>query len=171
MDQNTPEQDGTEQNTPEQTVPDQNTTEQTGADALVQDDLNKLIGTALGVAGEQLEAHGAFLPVGLVLTHDGELSLVAVAPNTVEGEVEAELDADQMIADLFEALAQQRDQNRAAAVVCDIHLPDDVTDAIHVMAEHSTGVCVSAVRPYRQEPTGWEFGNPFLEAGEMAIWV
>ncbi|MHA7271415.1 hypothetical protein [Arthrobacter sp. HLT1-20] len=147
-----------------------NTTEQTPAELLVQDDLNKLIGTAFGVAGEQLETHGAFLPVGLVLKHDGELNLVAVAPNTVDGDEEKELDADQMVADLFEALTQQNDQNKAAAVVCDIHLPDDATDAIHVMAEHSTGVCVSAVRPYRQSATGWEFGDPFLEAGEKVIW-
>jgi hypothetical protein len=141
------------------------------ADNLVQDDLNKLLGTAFGVAGEQLEMHGAFLPVGLVLTHDGELNLVAVAPNTMEGEEDSELDADQMIADLFAALGQQREQNRAAAVVCDIHLPEDATDAIHVMAEHSTGVSVSAVQPYRQAPTGWEFGDPFLEAGETSIWT
>ncbi|MHA7303669.1 hypothetical protein ACX80E_00220 [Arthrobacter sp. TMN-49] len=149
---------------------EQNTTEQSPAELLVQEDLNKLIGTAFGVAGEQVETHGAFLPVGLVLTHDGELNLVAVAPNAVEGDEEKELDADQMVADLFEALHQQRDQNKAAAVVCDIHLPDDATDAIHVMAEHSTGVGVSAVRPYRQTPDGWEFGNPFLEAGEKVIW-
>lgn len=143
---------------------------QSETDKLVQDDLNKLIGTAFGVAAEQLEAHGAFLPVGLVLTYDDELSMVAVAPNTVEGEEESELDADAMVADLFEALGQQREQNRAAAVVCDIHLPEDTTDAIHVMAEHSTGVAVSAVRPYRQGADGWEFGNPFLEAGEKVIW-
>ncbi|MEV8181813.1 hypothetical protein [Specibacter sp. NPDC078692] len=152
-----------ESNTPE-------TSAQSEADKLVQDDLNKLIGTALGVAGEQLETHGAFLPVGLVMSNEGDLSLVAVSPNAVEGEGEEELDADVMVADLFEALSQQREQNRAAAVVCDIHLPDDATDAIHVMAEHSTGVSVSAVRPYRQSPSGWEFGNPFLEAGEIAIW-
>ncbi|MEO8219341.1 MAG: hypothetical protein ABI563_00970 [Specibacter sp.] len=149
---------------------DPHTTEQTPAELLVQDDLNKLIGTAFGVAGEQLETHGAFLPVGLVLKHDDELNLVAVAPNTVEGDEEKELDADAMVADLFEALTQQNDTNKAAAVVCDIHLPDDVTDAIHVMAEHSNGVCVSAVRPYRQTATGWEFGDPFLEAGEKVIW-
>lgn len=149
---------------------EQNTTEQSPAELLVQEDLNKLIGTAFGVAGEQVETHGAFLPVGLVLTHDGELNLVAVAPNTVEGDEEKELDADQMVADLFEALHQQRDQNKAAAVVCDIHLPDDATDAIHVMAEHSTGACVSAVRPYRQTPDGWVFDYPFLEAGEKVIW-
>lgn len=149
----------------------QNAPEQSDLDAQVQDDLNKLIGTAFGVAGEQLEEHGAFLPVGLVLTRDGELNLVAVAPNEVEGGEESELDADAMIADLFEALTQQRDQNRAAAVLCDIHLPDDATDAIHVMAEHSTGVGIGAVRPYRQAPAGWEFGNPFLEAGEITIWA
>ncbi|MDD0860015.1 hypothetical protein NHF46_24705 [Arthrobacter alpinus] len=137
----------------------------------MQDDLNKLLGTALGVAGEQLETHGAFLPVGLVMSNDGDLSLVAVSSNAAEGDGEEELDADQMVADLFEALSQQREQNRAAAVVCDIHLPDDATDAIHVMAEHSTGVSVSAVRPYRQAPTGWEFGNPFLEPGETTIWA
>ncbi|WP_104110747.1 MULTISPECIES: hypothetical protein [unclassified Arthrobacter] len=148
-----------------------NTPEQSESDQLVQDDLNKLLGTALGVAGEQLETHGAFLPVGLVMSNDGDLSLVAVSSNAVEGEGEEELDADQMVADLFEALSQQREQNRAAAVVCDIHLPDDATDAIHVMAEHSTGVSVSAVRPYRQAPTGWEFGNPFLEPGETQIWA
>lgn len=105
------------------------------------------------------------------MSNDGDLSLVAVSSNAVEGEGEEELDADQMVADLFEALSQQREQNRAAAVVCDIHLPDDATDAIHVMAEHSTGVSVSAVRPYRQAPTGWEFGNPFLEPGETQIWA
>lgn len=149
----------------------ENTPEQSAADKLVQDDLNKLIGTAFGVAGEQIETHGAFMPVGLVLTHDEDLNLVAVAPNTVDGEVEEELDADAMVADLFQALTQQREHNRAAAVVCDIHLPDDATDAIHVMAEHSTGVTVSAVRPYRQGPKGWEFGNPFLEAGEQEIWA
>lgn len=150
----------------------ENTTpEQTDAEKLIQDDLNKVIGTALGVAAEQLETHGAFMPVGLALTLEGELNLVAVAPNEVEGEAETELDADQMVADLFAALTQQREQNRAAAVVCDIHLPDDATDAIHVMAEHSTGLSVSAVRPYRQEPQGWDFGNPFLETGEPAIWA
>ncbi|PYI69858.1 hypothetical protein CVV68_01780 [Arthrobacter livingstonensis] len=144
------------------------------ADRLVQEDLNKLIGTALGVAGDQIESHGAFVPVGLVVSNDGDISLVAVSPtspNGGAGEAETELDADAMIADLVEALTQQKGQNRAAAVVCDIHLPDDSTDAIHVMAEHSSGVSVSAVRPYRQTPGGWDFGNPFLEPGEKQIWA
>lgn len=141
------------------------------ADKLIQEDLNKLIGTALGVAGDQIESHGAFVPVALAVSNDGDISLVAVSPNVVDGGAETELDADAMIADLVEALTQQKEQNRAAAVVCDIHLPDDATDAIHVMAEHSSGVSVSAVRPYRQTPGGWDFGNPFLEPGDKQIWV
>ncbi|MGA7206114.1 MAG: hypothetical protein WBX27_15950 [Specibacter sp.] len=144
---------------------------QNDADKLVQDDLNKLIGTALGLAQDQLQAQGAFLPSALVVAQDGDLSLVAVAPNTVDGDEEKDLDADEMIADLYQALTHQRAQNRAAAVVCDILLPDDDTDAIHVVAEHESGVSVSTVRPYRQGPDGWEFGEPFLEPGEVQIWV
>jgi hypothetical protein len=139
-------------------------------DQQVQDDLNKLIGTALGLAQDQLQAQGAFLPSALVVSNDGDLSLVAVAPNTVDGDEEKDLDADEMIADLYQALTHQREQNRAAAVVCDIHLPDDGTDAIHVVAEHTTGVSVSAVRPYKQSGEDWEFSEPFLEPAEKQIW-
>ena len=160
-----------DQNTPDQPAAEQPQGSQSEADKVVQDDLNKLIGTALGVAGDQLEAHGAFLPVALVVSTEGDLSMVSVSPATVEGEEERELDADEMIADLFQALTHQREQNRAAAVVCDIHLPDDATDAIHIVAEHSSGVSVSAVRPYRQTPDGWEFSDPFLEPSEQQIWV
>ncbi|WP_125610220.1 hypothetical protein [Specibacter cremeus] len=134
----------------------------------VRDDLNTLIGTALGVAGDQLEEQGAFLPVALVLALDGEMRLVAVSPSAGEGE---DLDADVMVDDLYEALTQQRETNRAAAVVCDIHLPEEDTDAIHVIAEHSSGVSVAAVRPYRQVEGQWTFDEPFLEAGERAIWT
>lgn len=144
---------------------------QAETDKLVQDDLSKLIGTALGVAGDQIEAHGAFLPVALVVSVEGDISLVAVSPATVEDDVEKDLDADEMIADLYQALTHQKEQNRAAAVVCDIHLPDDDTDAIHIVAEHSSGVSVSAVRPYRQTSEGWEFSDPFLEPSEQQIWV
>ena len=153
----------------ENTTPAQN--DQDATDAVVQDDLNKLIGTALGVAGDQLEEQGAFMPLALVVSNDGEISLVAVAPTSMDGEAEVELDADAMIDDLYEALAQQRDANRAAAVVCDIHLPDDATDAIHVVAEHRSGVSVAAVRPYAQKADGFTFSEAFLEPGEKLIWV
>lgn len=136
---------------------------------LVREDLNKLLGTALGIANEQLESHGAFVPVGLVVDHEGEISLVAVAPNEAENG-EAELDADAMITDLYAALTEQKDQNRAAAVVCDIFLPEESSDAVHVMAEHSTGVGISAVQPYKNDAGTWVFAEPFLEADEVQIW-
>lgn len=137
---------------------------------LVREDLNKLLGTALGIAQEQLQTHGAFVPVGLVVDLEGEISLVAVAPNEAEDPT-AELDADAMITDLFAALTEQKAQNRAAAVVCDIYLPEETTDAVHVMAEHSTGVGISAVQPYKNDAGTWTFAEPFLEAGEVQIWV
>ncbi|WP_427016344.1 hypothetical protein ACQCSX_16510 [Pseudarthrobacter sp. P1] len=143
---------------------------------LIQEDLNKLVGTALALAQEQLEEHGAFLPVALVVAEDGEVRLVAVGPSAdpsadnVDGG-DPELDADEMIADLYEILRQQRGSNRAAAVVCDIHLPDESTDAIHVVAEHSAGVSIAAVQSYTPSEDGaWTFADPIWEPGEKLVW-
>ncbi|WP_026556830.1 hypothetical protein [Arthrobacter sp. 35W] len=152
--------------------------ETTVSEETIQDDLNKLVGTALGLAQEQLEQHGAFLPVALVVAADGEVQLVAVGPgedpDSADG-VEPELDADAMIADLYEVLRQQRAGNRAAAVVCDIHLPDENSDAIHVVAEHSGGVSIAAVQPYTppaeaEAEAGFTFADPIWEPGEKLVW-
>ncbi|MCU1574947.1 MAG: hypothetical protein JWO93_3029 [Micrococcaceae bacterium] len=143
----------------------------------VQADLNRLVGTALGVAQEQLEAYGAFLPVAVVLGRNGEdeVRLLAVSPdsgsqNPDDSSAGQEPDADSMIADLYEALRQQRDQHRAAAVLVDVTLPDEGTDAVHVVAEHWKGVAVAAVQPYAQGAEGWTFQDPFWEAGQRLIW-
>lgn len=140
----------------------------------VRDELNKLLGTALGIAREQLEQQGAFIPVAIVISDAGELNMVAVAPTEAAGSgmdgAEPQLDADAMVNDLFEALTEQKSQLNAAAVACDIFLPEESRDAIHVMAEHSTGVGISAVQPYNHDAGHWVFDEPFLEAGEVRIW-
>ncbi|MBF4992603.1 hypothetical protein ITX31_00560 [Arthrobacter gandavensis] len=135
--------------------------------AQVQDDLNSLLGTALGVTQEQLEAQGAFLPAALVVQADGELRMVAVSPE----ESDEDLDAESMIDDLYTVLRDQKDQNRAVAVFSDITLPDEGTDAIHVVAEHSEGVCISAIQTYSQENGAWTFNDPIWESGEPAVWA
>ncbi len=143
------------------------TTEENAAqDALTQEDLNKLMGTALGIAQDQLETHGAFLPTALVVDNSGEIRMVAVSPED-DGK---DLDADAMIADLYEALKQQRNENRAAAVFSDIHLPDENTDAIYVVAEHSTGVAVAAIQPYGEDGGEWTYKDPIWESAEFSIW-
>jgi hypothetical protein len=120
--------------------------------AQVQEDLNSLLGTALGVAQEQLEAQGAFLP--------------AVAPE----ESDEDLDADAMIDDIYQVLTEQKGDNRAAAVFSDIHLPDEATDAIHVVAEHSEGVCISAIQTYSEVDGEWTFAEPQWESGDRLVW-
>ena len=56
-----------------------------------------------------------------------------------------------MIRDLHELLRQHRDEFRAAAVVCDITLLEEDSDAIHVAAEHQDGSLFAAVLPYAAE--------------------
>ncbi|WP_341395419.1 hypothetical protein [Arthrobacter sp. G119Y2] len=134
--------------------------------AQVQEDLNSLLGTALGVAQEQLEAQGAFLPAALVVQNDGELRMIAVAPE----ESDEDLDADAMIDDIYQVLTEQKADNRAAAVFSDIHLPDEATDAIHVVAEHSEGVCISAIQTYSETDGSWTFNEPQWESGDRLVW-
>lgn len=132
----------------------------------VREDLNRLIATGLGMAQEQLEAQGAFLPAALVMTHGNEIRMIAVSPED-DGE---DLDADQMIADLYQVLAGQRGENRAAAVVSDIHLPEDGTDAVHVVTEHSAGVAVAAIQPYAEASGEWSYGELIWEPCERTVW-
>ena len=74
---------------------------------------------------------------------------------------DADFDADAMIGDLNELLRQNRDEFRAAAVVCDITLLEEDSDAIHVAAEHRDGSLFAAVLPYAANPATreLEFGR------------
>jgi len=60
-------------------------------------ELNRVLGTALGVAREQLEANGVFLPFGIALEtaaggEQGELRLIAVQPPETD-DPEEDIDA------------------------------------------------------------------------------
>lgn len=135
--------------------------------AQIQDDLNKLMGTGLTMAQEQLEDQGAFLPAALVVGNDGGVRMVAVAPANDD----EDLDAESMITDLYQVLSQERAEHRAVAVVSDVHLPEEDTDAIFVAAEHSEGVAVAAVQPYtRQEDGSWIFAEPQWEGADRSVW-
>lgn len=136
-------------------------------------DLENLLGTGVGAAQEQLERNGAFLPFALVVENDGEVRLVAVTPaNAVEG-TEGDFDADAMISDLNELLRQHRDEFRAAAVVCDITLLEEDSDAIHVAAEHQDGSLFAAVLPYAPNAATREieFGQLAADTNEATVWV
>ncbi|WP_227007694.1 hypothetical protein [Pseudarthrobacter sp. AB1] len=136
-------------------------------------DLENLLGTGVGAAQEQLERNGGFLPFALVVENDGEVRLVAVTPADAQGGSDADFDADTMISDLTELLRQNRADFRAAAIVCDILLIEEETDAIHVAAEHRDGSVFAAVLPYAAN-TGtheWEFGQLAADTSEPTVWV
>jgi hypothetical protein len=136
-------------------------------------DLENLLGTGVGAAQEQLERNGGFLPFALVVQNDGEVRLVAVTPADAAEGTDTDFDADSMISDLNELLRQNRDDFRAAAIVCDITLLEENSDAIHVAAEHRDGTLFAAVLPYapNSETRELEFGQLSADTNEPAVWV
>jgi hypothetical protein len=136
-------------------------------------DLENLLGTGVGAAQEQLGRNGGFLPFALVVENDGEVRLVAVTPSDAPAGSDADFDADSMISDLRELLKQNRDDFRAAAVVCDITLLEEDTDAIHVATEHRDGAVFSAVLPYTTNADSAEltFGQLAADSDEPTVWV
>lgn len=136
-------------------------------------DLENLLGTGVGAAQEQLQRNGGFLPFALVVENDGEVRLVAVTPADAQDGSDADFDADSMISDLTELLRQNRADFRATAIVCDIVLVEEETDAIHVAAEHRDGSVFAAVLPYAADAgtREWEFGQLTADANEPTVWV
>lgn len=148
--------------------------------AAAHDELNRLLGTSLGIAREQLEAHGVFLPFAVGLTaeenDEGEMRLLAVQPPEDEENPEADIDADAMMDDLVSLLSEQKDDFRAVAMISDVTLLDGGADAIHAAAEHNLGGAVAVVQPYaapspeEDEPV-WHFEEPSTEGSELKIWA
>ncbi|MET3772882.1 hypothetical protein ACJJV6_11525 [Arthrobacter nitrophenolicus] len=136
-------------------------------------DLENLLGTGVSAAQEQLQRNGGFLPFALTVQNDGEVRLVAVSPADAADDPDADFDADAMISDLHTLLRQNRDDFRAAAIVCDIMLVEEDSDAIHVAAEHRDGSVFAAVLPYAANTATrtWEFGELGADTNEPAIWV
>lgn len=136
-------------------------------------DLENLLGTGVGAAQEQLQRNGGFLPFALVVENDGEVRLVAVSPADAAEGSDGDFDADSMIGDLTELLRQNRGDFRATAVVCDILLVEEESDAIHVAAEHRDGSVFAAVLPYAANTATheWEFGQLAADSNEPSIWV
>jgi hypothetical protein len=136
-------------------------------------DLENLLGTGVGAAQEQLGRNGGFMPFALIVENDGEVRLVDVAPSDPDPTASGDFDADSMISDLTELLRQNRDDFRAAAIVCDITLPEEETDAIHVATEHRDGSVFSVVLPYAPDAVSNElkFGQLAADSTEQTIWL
>ena len=148
-------------------------------DDSVKEALNKVLGTALGVAREQLEEQGVFLPFAIGLepqsgAEEPELRLLAVPPTENPDDPEADIDTEAMAADLVQVLNQEGANFAAVAITSDVLLAEDNRDAIHVVAEHKAGAALAIVQPYTMpdEPGGtWHFGDPVAEPADMSLFA
>lgn len=136
-------------------------------------DLEALLGTGISAAQEQLNHHRGFLPFALAMEHDGEVRLVAVSPPDANEGPGDGFDADSMISDLTEVLRQNRKDFRAAAIICDVTLMEERSDAIHMATEHSDGSVFAAVLPYspHADANEWQFAQLIGDSNEPTIWV
>ena len=130
-----------------------------------QDDLDGLLGSALGFAQQQLDEHGEFYPYAVVVDASGMQRMAAV---------DAGIDQpgpSGLIGALIAALAEERDQLRGAAIVADVRVRELGSDAIRVNLEHSENVALTILLPYRPRRFGRGIAYGDLQAGPAAAFL
>jgi hypothetical protein len=127
--------------------------------------MDALLSAALPFAKQQLAKHGEFFPYGVAMSLDGQIALVAGDTGTERPPSTEVLDI------LYEGLRSKAEENRGAAVVADVRLRGEETDAIQVEVEHRDGIALKVFLPYRKKRLGGlETGQMRAEAGERRIW-
>src|SRR2546421_11430945 len=121
-----------------------------------QSDMDALLNAALPFAQQQLAKHGEFFPYGVAMKRDGQIAMVAGYTGTERPPSTEVLDI------IYEALRSKADENRGAAVVADVRLSGEETDALQVEVEHRDGIAPKIFFPYRKKRLG---GG--VEAGGM----
>jgi hypothetical protein len=136
------------------------------ASAESQSDLDALLNAALPFAQQMLAKHGEFFPYGVAMTRDGQIAMIAGYTGTEKPP------STEVLAVLYEGLRTKGQENRAAAVVADVRLRGEGTDAIQVEVEHREGIALKLFLPYRKKRFGGklETGEMRGEAGERRIW-
>lgn len=130
-----------------------------------QNDLDSLVGAVLGFAQQQLAAHGEFFPFAAAVNADGTTEMVA--PDLHDEHPRSADVIDACVA----ALVSQRDSIRAGAIVADIRLPDQSSDAIRVDLEHAEGHALTVVLPYaKRRRNKIDYAPIQAHAGHHRIW-
>ena len=134
--------------------------------AQAQEDLDGLLDEGLRAAQHLLGQRGEFYPFAVVASaEDGSRRLVAA-----EAESEPP-DSAAVLGGVYDALRSDRDQFRAAAVVSDVRLSGQGTNAVQVAVEHREGTALSAWLPYRKRLfRRMEFGAVQAALGTQQIW-
>lgn len=139
------------------------------ASAQAQDDLDGLLGVAIEFAQQQLDTRGEFFPFAATIGSDGQAEMIAARPDPHD---EHPASAD-VIDACTAALTNKRGQIRAGAVVADVRLPDQSSDAIRVDLEHADGHALTVLLPYTKKKLrrGIDYGQIRAQAGHRRIWT
>lgn len=130
-----------------------------------QDDLDGLLGPALGFAQQQLEERGEFYPYAVVVDTDGQQRVVAA---DIGSDHPASAD---LITTLTAALSEDRDHLRAAAIVADVRLRELGSDAVRVTLEHSERIALTILLPYKPRRFGRGIDYGDLQTGAAAAFI
>jgi len=124
------------------------------------------LNAALPFATQMLAKHGEFLPYAVAMKGDGQIAMVAGDTGS-----EQPPSAD-VLAVIYQGLRAKASEYRAAAVVADVRLREEGTDAIQVEVEHREGIALKVLLPYRNKRFGAqiETGQMRGEAGAVQIW-
>ena len=126
-------------------------------------DIETVAGVLFDISELLLEKNGNFLPHGAVLTADGEVRLVAAAPETNDDYT----NSTEVLPILHEGLRQQVADGflQAVGVAENVNITPsgkDSTHAIKVLFEHERGLTIALYLPFDKALfKGYTFGTTF----------
>jgi hypothetical protein len=128
--------------------------------------MDALLNAALPFAKQQLAKHGEFFPYAVAMGRNGQIAMIAGYTGTQKPP------STEVLEMLYEGLRSKAEENRGTAIVADVRLKGEATDAIQVEVEHRQGIALKVFLPYRKKPFGGglETGQMRAEAGERRIW-
>ncbi|MDM4763854.1 hypothetical protein QT381_12630 [Galbitalea sp. SE-J8] len=146
------------------------------AESLPSREIQQLLDTALDRATTSLEEDGGFFPFALAIEadrpdDDDELAMLEAGPDVEELEEgdEVEMDEEEAVEALLEAIRETSASYRAVAIVFD-SVADDEWDAVSVLLAHRDGAPVDAVLPYRVSGRKRVFADLEQEPGSLDVW-
>lgn len=132
-----------------------------------QADLDGLTDAVVDFALASIGAHGEFLPFALAVSVDGEREVIA--PNYPTS---AQLTVVEQVAAHWRALAEVKNNVRAAAVALNVTLPERNRDGIEISVEHREGVAIGLIFPYTIDANGTvELEVPSAHTVDARLWT
>ena len=131
--------------------------------------MNEACHTAMDLAVEQLEKHGALTPFAVVLRTAGDLRLVALGPDVATGSGAEDLDSLRGI--LRSGAAQELYRATAVATAVTVRRfdADEPKDALRFEVEHQRSRPVTVFLPYVRRDDGYRFEDSYVEPGESIL--